>query len=137
MSIVSLKSLLAPSKKVTVEFPGLEGFKVELAFLSRETVVNIRKKATTQAFRGGKHISEEFNEDLFLQLYSEQTILGWSGLKFEYVEKLAPVELTGVDPEDCLGYDKENALYLLKNAPAFDNFVSETVSDLGNFAKSK
>lgn len=138
MSNVSLKSLLAPNKKVSTEFPGLPGFLVELAFLSRENILAIRKKATRQLFKAGRaKIEEEFDEELFLQLYSEQTVLGWSGLKFNYLEKLAPVELNGLDPEDELEFTKENALYLLKNSTDFDNFVSDKVSNLGNFSQSK
>jgi len=134
---VSLKTLIAPSKKVTVDFPGLEGFKLDLAFLSREATVNIRKKATTQSFKGGRHVSEEFNEELFLKLFTEQTLLGWQGLKFSYLEQLAPVELEGIDPDDTLAFSPENALYLVKNSSAIDNFVSGIVNDLGNFTKSK
>lgn len=135
---VSLKSLLAPNKKVAVEVPGLPGFVVELAFLSREIILNIRKKATTPVFKAGRgKIEENFDEDLFLQLYAEQTVLGWSGLKFKYLDKLAPVDISGIDPEDELAYSQENALYLLKNSSDFDSFVSEKVSDLGNFSQSK
>lgn len=138
MSNVSLKSLLAPNKKVSVEYPGLPGFVIELAFLSRETILAIRKKATRQTFKPGKtRVEEDFDEELFLQLYSEQTVLGWSGLKFSYLDKLAPVDITGVDADDELEFSKENALYLLKNSTDFDNFVSEKVSSLGNFSQSK
>jgi len=45
MTDISLKSLLVPSKSVEVEFPGMPGFKIDVAFLSRETLVNIRKKS--------------------------------------------------------------------------------------------
>jgi hypothetical protein len=133
---VSLKSILAPNKKVTVDFPGMPGFTVQLAFLSREITLNIRKKSTKTVFKG-KHTQEEFDEDMFLKLYTEQTVLGWEGLKFGYLEQLAPVDLSGVDPEDFLEYTTENALYLVKNSSVFDSFVSDQVGDLGNFTSSK
>ena len=133
---ISLKSILAPNKKVTTEFPGMPGFSIELAFLSRETVLNLRKRATKTTFKG-RAAHDEFDEDLFLKLYTEQTVLGWTGLKFSYVELLAPVDLGDVDPETCLEYSAENALYLVKNSTDFDNFVSVTVGDLGNFTTNK
>lgn len=133
---ISLKSILAPNKKVTVEYPGMPGFSIELAFLSRESVLNLRKKATKTTFKG-RVAQDEFDDELFLKLYTEQTVLGWKGLKFAYVELLAPVDLTGVDPENELEYSAENALYLVKNSTDFDNYVSSIVGDLGNFTTSK
>lgn len=133
---VSLKSILAPNKKVTTEFPGMPGFEIQLSFLSRETILSIRKKATKTTFKG-RATHEEFDDELFLKLYTEQTVLGWSGLKFSYLEQLAPVDVTGLDPEDCLEFTAENAVYLVKNSSVFDNFVSEQVADLGNFTTGK
>ena len=40
---MELKSLLLDSKTTWVEFPGLLGFEVELANLSRKELVNLRK----------------------------------------------------------------------------------------------
>lgn len=135
MSNISLKTLLVPSKAVEVEYPGMSGFKVNLAFLSRETLLNIRKKSTKTSFKN-RQPQEEFNEEVFLQLYVDNAIKGWSGLKLKYLEQLAPVDLTGQDLEDDLAYTSENALYLMKNSANFDAFVSEQVSDLGNFSTS-
>ena len=132
---LSLKSLLVPSKSVEVEYPGMPGFKVSLAFLSRETLINIRKKSTKTTFKN-RQAADEFNEELFLQLYVENAVKGWSGLKLSYLEQLAPVDLTGQDMDAELEYSPENALYLMKNSSNFDGFVSEQVSDLGNFSKT-
>ena len=40
---MELKSLLVDTKTTWVDFPGLEGFEVELANLSRKELVNLRK----------------------------------------------------------------------------------------------
>lgn len=133
---LSLKSLLVPSKQVEVEYPGMPGFLIQIAFLSRETLLNIRKKSTKTTFKN-RQPQEEFNEDLFLQLYVENAIKGWTGFKLQYLEQLAPVDLTGQDLENELEYTSENALFLMKNSSNFDAFISEQVSDLGNFSKSK
>ena len=135
MSEISLKSLLVPSKSVEVEYPGMPGFNVNLAFLSRETLLNIRKKSTKTSFKN-RQPQEDFNEELFLQLYVEAAVKGWSGLKLKYLEQLAPVDLTGQDMEAELNFTPENALYLMKNSSNFDAFVSEQVTDLGNFSSS-
>jgi hypothetical protein len=132
---LSLKSLLVPSKQVEVEYPGMPGFLIQIAFLSRETLLNIRKKSTKTTFKN-RQPNEEFNEDIFLQLYVENAIKGWTGFKLQYLEQLAPVDLTGQDLEHELEYTQENALFLMKNSSNFDAFISEQVSDLGNFSKS-
>ena len=133
---LSLKSLLVPSKSVEVEFPGMPGFVINVAFLSRETLINIRKKATKTTFKN-RQPQEELDDELFLKLYVENAVKGWRGLKISYLEQLAPVDVSTLDPNSELGYTSENALYLMKNSTNFDSFVSEQVSDLGNFSKNK
>ena len=44
---MELKSLIVDSKSTWVEFPGLDGFEVELANLSRKELIALRKKCTT------------------------------------------------------------------------------------------
>lgn len=132
---ISLKTLLVPSKDVEVDYPGIPGFKVKLSFLSRETLVNIRKKATKSTFKN-RQVSEELNDELFLQLYAQSAIKGWTGLKLSALEQLAPVDISGEDPNSELEFTEENALFLMKNSADFDAFVSETVTNLGNFQTS-
>jgi hypothetical protein len=133
---LSLKSLLVPSKLIEVDYPGFDGFKVQLSFLSRETLMNIRKKATKVVFKQRQPV-EELNDELFLQLYVDASIKGWTGLKLSYLEQLAPVDLAGQSDLDAvLEYTAENALFLMKNSSNFDAWVSEQVTELGNFQKS-
>ena len=136
MSQLSLKSMLVPSKTNTVEYPGMPGFEVTISFLSRETLQSIRKKATKTSFKNRQPV-EELNDDLFLQLYSENSIKGWKGLKLKYLEQLAPVDISDSDPESELEFSNEDALALMKASSNFDSFISEQVTDLGNFSKNK
>lgn len=136
MSNLSLKSLLVPSKTVEVEYPGMPEFKIQLSFLSRETLQNIRKKSTKTTFKNRQPL-EELNDELFLDLYVKASIKGWSGFKLQYLEQLAPVDLSGQDLDAELEYSEENALYLMKNSANFDSFISEQVTDLGNFSTNK
>jgi len=136
MTTISLKTLLVPSKSLEVEYPGMPDFKIQIAFLSRETLQNIRKKATKTSFKNRQPV-EELNDELFLELYVKSAVKGWSGLKLKYLEQLAPVDLSGQDMDAELEYSEENALYLMKNSTNFDSFVSEQVTDLANFQTSK
>ena len=133
--VTSLKALLVPSKTVEIEYPGLNGFKIDVVFLSRETLVSIRKKATKIQFKNRQPV-EELDDKLFLQLYVNASIKGWKGLKLSYLEQLAPVDLTGQNPENELEYNQDNALFLMQNSANFDAFISETVTELSNFTKT-
>jgi hypothetical protein len=133
---INLKTLLVPSKALEVEYPGMPDFKIQVAFLSRETLQSIRKKSTKTSFKNRQPV-EELNDELFLELYVKNAVKGWSGLKLKYLEQLAPVDLTGQDVEAELEYTEENALYLMKNSSNFDSFISEQVTELGNFSASK
>jgi len=128
--------MLVPSKEITVEYPGMPGFEINVSFLSRETLQTIRKKATKTTFKNRQPV-EELNDDLFLELYVKGSIKGWRGLKLKYLEQLAPVDVSDQDVESELEYTEENALYLMKSSTNFDSFISEQVTDLGNFSKSK
>lgn len=132
---LSLKSLLVPSKTVEVDYPGLEGFKVNLVFLSRETLISIRKKSVKVTFKKNQS-NEELDDELFLQLYVNACVKGWKGLKLAHLNQLAPVDLEGQDLNSELAYSQENALYLMKSSANFDAFISETVTELSNFTKS-
>jgi len=132
---LSLKSLLVPSKTVEVEFPGFDGFKVKISYLSRENLVAIRKKATKQVLKSRTQ-TEELNEELFLQLYADAAIKGWGGLKLSFLEQLALVDISGEDVNSELPYSGENAHFLMKNSVVFDAWISEQVTNLGNFQTS-
>lgn len=131
-SVTSLKSLLTPNKFVEVEYPGLPGFKINVSFLSRDDLVKIRKKSTGTSYKRGSLV-ETLNDDLFLQLYTQGSVKGWSGLKLEYLDKIAPVDLTGQNLDDTLEFSDENALFLMQQSAEFDKFISDTVTDISNF----
>ena len=133
--MISISSLLVPSREAEVDFPGVEGFKVKVAFQSREELIKLRKKATTTKFKNRK-LEEDVDEELFLSLYTKAVVKGWSGLTVKGLSRLMLVEANGVTPDQAIEYSEENALALMKGSSEFDSFISDTVSDLGNFPQS-
>ncbi len=131
---MELKSLLVDSKTTWVEFPGLDGFEVELANLSRKELVNLRKKCTTNKFnRKTRGFEESLDEDKFVKEFSEATIKNWKGLKLSYLEDLVLVDLKNQDLDKELDFSSENAQLLVENSSEFDNWLNEVVFDLDNF----
>lgn len=131
---MELKSLLLDSKTTWVEFPGLIGFEVELANLSRKELVNLRKKCTINKFnRKTRQFEDELNDEKFVVEFTKATVKNWRGLKLDFLEDLLLVDLKGQDPETEMNYSEENAQTLVENSSEFDNWLNEVVFDLENF----
>ena len=135
---VSLKSLLTPSKTVSIDYPGYEGFTVDLCYLSREELVKLRNKCLKQKFnKKTRAFEDSLDEELFLVEYVSSIIKGWNGLKYKYLEEFLLVDVGQLNPEDELTYTQENAELLMRNSGDFDQWVTDTVGDLENFTQSK
>ena len=131
---MELKNLLVDSKTTWVEFPGLDGFEVELANLSRKELVNLRKRCVQNKFnRKTRSFEETLDEDKFVAEFSKATVKGWKGLKLGYLEDILLVDISGQDPEMIMEYSEENAKLLVENSQDFDNWLNEVVFDLENF----
>jgi hypothetical protein len=135
---VSLATLMTPSKTVTMDYPGIDGFTVDITYLAREELLKLRNRCLKQKFnKKTRQFEEELNDDRFLTEYVKGVIQSWSGLKYSRLEELLLVDVSHLNPEDELPFSQENAELLMKNAPDFDTWVTETVSDLENFTDSK
>ena len=131
---MDLKSLLVDSKTAWVEFPGMEGFEVELANLSRKELVALRKRCTTNKFdRKSRAFNETLDEQKFLVEFTHAVIKNWKGLKLKYLEEMILVDISNEDPEVEMPYTDDNAKLLVENSSEFDNWLNEVVFDLENF----
>jgi hypothetical protein len=134
---ISLKSLLTPSKTVEFDYPGLDGFKVKLCYLSREELVKLRNRCVSQVFnKKSRQFEEKIDDDKFLKEYTSGVIKGWSGLKLKFLKHLLLVNEVE-DEEYELPFNEENVEILMKNSGDFDQWVTEMVGDLENFTTPK
>ena len=135
--MINLKDLVLQEKTMTFEFPGFDGFTVDLTYLGKEELLKLSKEATKTTFdRKTRQPKEEFDADKFVSLYSSKVIRGWKGLKLKYLKDLTLIDQKDYDDESEVLYDEENAELLLKNSNVFDNWVTDTVNELTNFTKS-
>ena len=131
---MDLKSLLVDSKTTWVDFPGLDGFEVELANLSRKELTNLRKKCTINKFnRKTRQFEDELNDEKFVVEFTRSTVKNWKGLKLEFLQDLLLVDLKDQDSKKELEFSEENAQVLVENSTEFDNWLNEVVFDLENF----
>ena len=135
---MDLKSLLVDSKTTWVEFPGLDGFEVELANLSRKELIALRKRCTQNKFnRKTRAFEEVLDDDKFVKEFTEATVKSWKGLRLKFLEDLVLVELGSNEPNSLLPYTDENAQQLVENSNEFDNWLNEVVFDLENFRSAE
>lgn len=131
---MDLKSMIAPSKTTWVEYPGLHGFEVELAYLTKDELMKIRKKCLTNKIsRKTRQMEEEVNSELFQQLYVDAVIKDWKGLKLKYLNELVPTNFGSEDPDEEVDFTQENAEVLMDNCIPFNDFVGEILEDVQNF----
>ena len=133
---MSLAKMIIPSKTAWMEYPGLPGFEVQLAHLTRDELMKIRKKAVTLKPNRQRGMEEEVDSDLFQSLYIAAVIKDWRGLKHKYLPKLVPSDISAVDPESEVEYTPEDAEVLMKNASDFDTWVSAMLEDVELFTQT-
>ena len=131
---MDLKKLMVDSKAAWIDFPGLDGFSVEVVNLSRKELASLRKRCITQKFdRKTRAITEDLDEDKFVEEFAKATLKGWKGLTLAHLETLVLIEMEGQNPEDEITYSEENAEQLVSNSTEFDMWLNEVVFDLDNF----
>ena len=131
---MDLKKLMVDTKAVWVDFPGLPGFEVEVANLSRKELTGLRKKCTTTKFdRKTRQAVETLDEEKFIIEFSKAVIKNWKGLTLEHLETLLLVDIEGQDPTKELEFNEDNAETLVSSSTEFDTWLNEVVFDLDNF----
>jgi hypothetical protein len=131
---MELKKLMIDTKAVWVDFAGLQGFKVEVANLSKKELTNLRKKCTTQKFdRKTRQAIESLDEDKFITEFTKSVVKNWKGLTLGHLETLLLIDMDGKDPEETLAYSEDNAETLVSSSTEFDTWLNEVVFDLDNF----
>jgi hypothetical protein len=133
-----IKNLVAKETTTWVEFPDIDGFEVNLRYLTREDLMKIRNQSLTYKFnKRTRQREEEIDNDKFLDHYAEKAIVGWKGLKVKHLPVLLPVDISSMDANENIDYSEEEALELLKSSTVFDQFVTDAMNDFEQFSKQK
>jgi len=131
---MELKKLMVDSKSTWIDFPGLDGFSVQVTNLSRKELTSLRKNCTVQKFdRKSRAITETLDEDKFVEEFAKSVVQGWKGLTLEHLETLVLIDMGEQDPTTQVDYSEENAEQLVSNSTEFDTWLNEVVFDLDNF----
>ena len=131
---MELKKLMINTKAVWVDFPGLSGFEVEVANLSRKELTGLRKKCLSSKFdRKTRQVVETIDEEKFIVEFTRAVVKNWRGLKLEHLETLLLIDTEGQDMSKELEFSQDNAEVLVSQSTEFDTWLNEVVFDLDNF----
>ena len=135
---MELKKLVVNVKEVWVDFPGLSGFKVKVANLSRKELLGLRKRCTVQKFdRKTRQLNEELDDEKFIVEFTGAVVKGWEGLTLEHLETLLLIDTEDKDMSEELPYSIDNAEVLVSSSTEFDTWLNEVVFDLDNFRSQR
>lgn len=131
--MINLKDIVLDTKEVQVEFPGYEDFKVRLRFVTRQVSKKMLEESEVRDFKQGVIVNVRRDEEKFSDQFVKHCIADWSGLTLEIVSHLLLIEMGDKDPTTEVPFSHDNAVMLLKNSVAFNNFIDRTVFDLDTF----
>ena len=98
-----IKSLIAKETASWVEFPDIEGFEINLRYLTREDLMKIRNKSLTYKFnKRTRQREEEVDNEKFLEAYAEKAIADWKGLLVKHLPILLPVDISTMDADELV-----------------------------------
>jgi len=133
-----IKNLVAKETSTWVEFPDIDGFEVNLRYLTREDLMKIRNASLSYKFnKRTRQREEEVDNDKFLEHYAQKAIVGWKGLKAKHLPVLLPVDISSMDANENIDYSEEEAVELLKSSTVFDQFITDAMNDFEQFSKQK
>lgn len=132
--MIDIKKLVLETKTVSIDFPGLEDFQIDLCYLGPEALKKLRDKCiVTKIDKKTREVINELDEDKFGKQFSASVIRGWRGLKASYLGELMLIDLQGNDPDDLVEYSEDNAYTLFTGSSTFARWVNEVAFDLNNF----
>lgn len=101
------------------------------------------RKAQTETYKEGyvtivdeKGTRQEFDNKKFTVQFAQKTIKGWKGLTLRHLEAWMLIE-EDQDLDQEIEFCQENALFLLENWKAFEDWVIITVHSIERFRDRK
>jgi hypothetical protein len=133
-----ISKIKAKSAETWVEYPDIPGFEVKLNYIGRDVLTKLRNRCLVYKFnKRTRQREEEVDNDKFLEGYVDEVIKDWKGLKMKHLLNFLPVDISQLDAEEDIPFDKEDALELLKNSTVFDQFITDAMADFEKFSTTK
>lgn len=134
--MINLKDIALDTKQIEVEYPGLEGFILQLNHISKNKSREILKASEKVTMKSGRPVSG-MDDDKFNELFVEASISGWKGLTLEHLDNLMLLNLEGHDLSEEVPFSIDNGVMLMKNSAAFDEWINGIVFQIDSFRATK
>lgn len=132
--MIDLKKLVLEKKTVTVDFPGMEGFKLDLCYLGPEALKKLRDKCiATKIDKKTRQAIQELDDEKFAREFAISVIKGWTGFKAKYVGDLMLADVSDLEDDTEIDYSEDNVYALFSTSNTFAAWINEMVFDLSNF----
>lgn len=130
--------MIVKDTSIWVPFPDIDGFEVNVRYIAREELMKIRSSSLVAKLNKTTRQREEtVDSSRFLELYAEQAIIGWKGLKVKHLPMLLPVDISAMNKEEEVAFTQDDAVELLKSSSIFDQFITDSINDYEAFSKTK
>jgi len=136
---MELKQLIKKDTTISVAYPDpdFKDFKIKVAYVSREAMLEIRKQCVTHTYnKKTRAMEESLDEDKFIEAYVSATIKGWEGFKYKYLAEILPIDISSVDAEEVLPYSQSNAVMMMQECQTFEAVVGDMLGDIKNFSNA-
>lgn len=134
--MINLKTIAVNTKEVDVAYPGIDGFVLTVRYISRPKSKEILAGAQKNVLVNGRAV-QELDTDKFNHDFVTNAIVGWKGLTIGGLDKLMLIDTEGLDPNDPVEFNIDNAMTLMESSQAFEDFINSTVFSLDQFRTFK
>lgn len=131
---MDLKTVVDEKAKVTGWFEFIEGFEVELSYMSRPALQEINRKCTRTTYK--KHQPMEEADSNLLNKEIAKYILNWRGLDKAVLERMFTLKEGAVMNGD-VPCTSESKTFLLEKAYGFDDFIIRSLTELEGYRREK
>jgi len=124
---VDLKRLIDSTmmKGVTVwkEYEGIPGFEVEIAYVSKQHMIQIVETCTKHVYnKEERRFEDQLDREKVARHWAEKIILSWRGLTLEKFQRLFPIEVKPSEKDLEVEPTLENRITLIWNSTDFENW---------------
>lgn len=110
------------------------GWRVELAFLTREGFERMLKKHTRRVYlRDSNEHVQKLDKQAYYEELADKIILGWSGLTIGVLKTLVAFDTTGLQDDMEVEFTREVCVSILRHSVGFDVWVTDLASQPGRF----
>lgn len=137
--MINLNDYALDTKEAEIAYPGIESFRVRVNYVGKAVAAKIMEESNIPVIVNGTIANYKTDDTKFIQQLAKNCINGWTGLTVGVVDTLMLTTLVdkGVDSDELVEFNEENAIALLTHSKAFLDFITANIYNLDSFRTKK